>query len=231
MNDILLIAEKEDIIRAFTTMLSPAFNVVHVAMEQKGVEILKKDYGRIAAVLVELDLARKSGFIFSNYMQEYSSLSAIPLIAISDSYPDDEEMDCIEHGFFDLICEKSPKQLVYQRIKNAIRAKGSMSLIELEKMLKEFPSCIYLKDAEGRYVFSTQYWRHLETGDDSDWTIRGKTDLDIRKDKENAKKAIETDRRVFETGKGTDYIIEENEDGIAEYLQLIKRPVFDDTAR
>ena len=231
MNDILLIAEKGDIVRAFTTMLSPAFNVIHVTTEQDGVEVLKKDYVRIAAVLVELGLARKSGFIFSNYIQDYSSLSAIPIIAISDSYPEDGDMDCIEHGFFDLICEESPEQLVYQRIRNAIRAKDSMSLTEVEKMLRELPSCIFLKDAEGRYVFSTQYWHHLDTGNDPNWTIRGKTDLEIRRDKENAKKAMEADRRILETGKGTDYIIKENEDGVTEYLQLIKRPVFDDNGR
>lgn len=52
------------------------------------------------------------------------------------------------------------------------------------------PACIFLKDTEGRYVFSTQYWRHLNTGNDPNWTIRGKTDLEIRKDKDNATKEI-----------------------------------------
>ena len=231
MDDILLIAEKEDIVSSFTSMLSSAFNIDHVRTEQEGIEALKKGYERIAAVLVELNLARRSGFIFSNHIQDYSFLSSIPLIAISDSYPTDEDMDCIEHGFFDLICKKSPRQLVYQRIGNAIRAKDSMSLTEVEKMLRELPSCIYLKDAEGRYVFSTQYWHHLDTCNDPNWTIRGKTDLDVRRDRNNARKAMETDRRILETGKGIDYVIEENEDGVTEYLQLIKRPVFDEKGK
>ena len=231
MDDILLIAEKEDIVSSFTSMLSSAFNIDHVRTEQEGIEALKKGYERIAAVLVELNLARRSGFIFSNHIQDYSFLSSIPLIAISDSYPTDEDMDCIEHGFFDLICEESPRQLVYQRIGNAIRAKDSMSLTEVEKMLRELPSCIYLKDAEGRYIFSTQYWHHLDTCNDPNWTIRGKTDLDVRRDRNNARKAMETDRRILETGEGTDYVIEENEDGVTEYLQLIKRPVFDEKGK
>ena len=33
---------------------------------------------------------------------------------------------------------------------------------------------------------------------------------------------------ILRTGKGTNYIIEERADGISEYLELIKRPVFDD---
>ncbi|MBQ3280955.1 MAG: response regulator [Eubacterium sp.] len=231
MNDILLIAENKDIIRSFTDMLSPAYNVNSVNSEQEGIEVLKKDIGVIAAVLIELKLARKSGFIFSDQIQDRFSMSDIPLIAITGEYPADEDMDCIEHGFFDIISEFSPEPLVYQRIRNAIRAKGSLSLTEVEKMLRELPSCIFLKDSQGRYVFSTQYWRHLDTGGDPNWTIRGKTDMDIRKDKENAKKAMEADRRILETGKGTEYVIEENEDGIKEYLQLIKRPVFDEDGR
>ena len=39
---------------------------------------------------------------------------------------------------------------------------------------------------------------------------------------------MEADKRILETGVGTDYIIEENDDGVQEFLELIKRPVFDE---
>ena len=42
---------------------------------------------------------------------------------------------------------------------------------------------------------------------------------------------MEADKRILETGQGTDYIIEENEDGVREFLQLIKRPVYDDNGK
>jgi diguanylate cyclase (GGDEF)-like protein len=71
----------------------------------------------------------------------------------------------------------------------------------------------------------------LDTEGDPNWTIRGKTDLEIRKDKENARKAMEADRRILESGEGTEYVIEENEDGIQDFLQLIKRPVYDEDGR
>ncbi len=166
MNGILIISENEDILCAFTSMLSSDFAVCGVRSEAEGCARLKKDCGSIAAVLIELGLARRSGFGFSDWMKEFSSLSAIPVIAISDALPADTDMDCLDHGFFDLISMGMPRRLVYQRIGNAIRAKDSLSLTEVEKMLKQLPSCIFLKDAEGRYVFSTQYWRHLNTDND-----------------------------------------------------------------
>lgn len=231
MNGILLISDDPEVIESFTSMLSPEYTVFSKASEQEGLEVLRKDYGSISAVLIELNLARRSHFAFSSQMQDYSTLSPVPMIAISKEPPADADMDCIEHGFFDLITAISPRPLVLQRIGNAIRAKDSLSLREVEKMLKELPSCIFLKDTEDRYVFSTQYWRHLNTDNDPNWTIRGKTDLDIRKDKKNALKAMEADRHILETGEGAEYVIEENQDGITDYLQLIKRPVYDENGR
>lgn len=228
MNGILLIAEDQEIMETFTAMLSPAYTVYSAASAPEGLDTLKKEYRNISAVLIELALARKSGFYFSDQMLTYSSFSSIPMIAISDALPTSVDMDCLEHGYYDLITAIAPPQLVYKRIGNAIRAKDSLSLTEVEAMLKELPACIFMKDTECRYVFSTQYWNHLNTGGDPNWTIRGKTDLDIRKDKENARKAMEADRKILETGQGTEYVIEEDNDGVLDYLQLIKRPVFDE---
>lgn len=95
----------------------------------------------------------------------------------------------------------------------------------LERVLLEIPSCIFFKDTDCRYVFATHYWKHLNCDGDENWSIAGKTDLEIRKDKENAKKAYEADKHIIETGESTEYIIREETDGVVEYLQLIKRPV------
>ncbi|MBR4474641.1 MAG: diguanylate cyclase [Oscillospiraceae bacterium] len=227
MNGILLIASKPSIKDTFTAMLSPAFQVALADSEEEGLRILNDRHDEFVAVLIELALARQSGFAFANHMQGSSYFSLIPMIAISDELPVPEDMDCIEHGFFDLLTAYAPQPLVYKRINNAIRAKDSLSLSEVEKMLKELPSCIFLKDTEGKYVFSTQYWAHLNTSGDPNWTIRGKTDLEIRKDRLNALKAMDADRKILQTGVGTDYIIEENTAGKQEFLQLIKRPVYD----
>ena len=231
MNGILLIASKPSIVESFSAMLSPAFQVALAGSEEEGLRILEERHNDFVAVLIELALARKSGFAFAKHMNESSYFSLIPMIAISDELPVPEDMDCIEHGFFDLLTAYAPQPLVYKRINNAVRAKDSLSLHEVEKMLKELPSCIFLKDTEGKYVFSTQYWGHLNTSGDPNWTIRGKTDLEIRKDRLNALKAMDADRKILKTGVGTDYIIEENSTGKQEFLQLIKRPVYDENGK
>ena len=228
MNGILLIAEQPDIVKTFTGMLAPVYEVYCVGTPEAGMEILNAQHNAIVAVLVELAVARHSGFALSEWMKSFTSFSLIPMIAISDELPTSQDMDCIEHGYFDLITAYAPQPLVYKRIANAIRAKDSLSLVQLEKMLQQLPSCIFLKDTEGKYVFSTQIWHHLDTEGDPNWTIRGKTDLEIRKDKDNALKAMESDREIVRSGEGVNYILQEKADGLVEYLELIKRPVRDE---
>lgn len=98
----------------------------------------------------------------------------------------------------------------------------------MEKILKGLPSNIFFKDTECRYLFATHYWNHIEHDDSDEWTIRGKTDLEIRKDKDNAAKALEQDKKIIETGKGCNYIIEVRLDGNLEYLEIFKSPVRND---
>lgn len=101
----------------------------------------------------------------------------------------------------------------------------SLEYEDLVAILKEIPSCIFFKDTDCKYVFATHYWQHLnQTGEN--WTIEGKTDLEIRKNKANALKALEADKRILATGEMQDYVIREEIDGGKEqYLQLIKKPV------
>ena len=102
------------------------------------------------------------------------------------------------------------------------------SLAAFERIIKALPSCVYYKDTEGKYVFATHHWSHIEHGDDPNWSIKGKTDLDIRKNKENALLAMEQDRRILETGEGVSYVIQEKNGDRIEYLELVKNPVRDD---
>lgn len=207
--------------------LSNAFTVYTVDNEEDAYRFLIQRTANISAVLLDLDLARQSNFSFVDKISMDKLFTSIPVIALSPRLPNQKDVDCLKHGFTELLTPPNEWELLEKRIKNAIRAKDSLTFNEIVRMLQQLPSNIFLKDTEGKYVFATHYWRHL-THDDPNWTIRGKTDLDIRKDKHNAKIAMEADKKILTTGKGTDYIIEENYDGVQEFLQLIKRPTYDE---
>lgn len=225
---LMIILPPEGLADEFTNLLSSDFVLEIVHDEASGFQLLDDNYSDYAAILVDLTLTRSTDFLIIRRMSEDAIFASIPVIAISDHAPTPEDMDVFDRGFSELLTPPGIRQHVVNRINNAIRAKDSFTYSEMQKMLKQLPSNIYLKDAEGRYVFATQYWHHLHKDGEKHWTIRGKTDVDIRKDKQNALKAMETDREMLRTGKGTNYIIEENDDGIQEFLELIKRPVVDE---
>ena len=225
---VILIVPEGGLAEEFTELLSQDFEVLKVSDEEQGFRLLDDRLEEISAILIDLNLTRETDFKIIRKMNEDMIFAHVPVIAITDHSPEPEDLACLDNGFSELLSPPGLRQIIVKRINNAIRAKDSFTYSEMQKMLKQLPSNIYLKDAQGRYVFCTQYWHHLHQDGEKHWTIRGKTDVDIRKDKANAIKAMETDKIMLQTGKGTDYIIEENQDGIQEFLELVKRPVYDE---
>ena len=211
----------------FIEKLSNAFTVFTMDNEEDAYRFLIQRTANISAVLLDLDLARQSNFSFVDKISMDKLFTSIPVIALSPRLPNQKDIDCLKRGFSELLTPPNEWELLEKRINNAIRAKDSLTFNEIVRMLQQLPSNIFWKDTEGRYVFMTHYWRHIKQ-DDPHCTLRGKTDMDIRKDKHNAKIAMEADKKILTTGQGTDYVIEENYDGLQEFLQLIKRPTYDE---
>ncbi len=95
----------------------------------------------------------------------------------------------------------------------------------IRNMLRDIPTNLFIKDTECRYVYSEHYWDHLEKGEGGECDIFGKTDVEIRKDKKNAQRDYEEDKKIIATGRGCRYIIKENFDGKVDYLEIIKNPI------
>ncbi|SHL47388.1 diguanylate cyclase (GGDEF) domain-containing protein [Fibrobacter sp. UWT2] len=215
-------------LKKFRAMLSEEYPIIDVDSENEALQLVDKQHDNISAILFNVELCKQSGFWLQKKLNEDKRFVGIPNIAVSAVENSDDYIPCIEAGANEYFEPPFRKELIMLRINNTIRGKDSATFSEVEKILKELPSNIYLKDAEGKYVFATHYWHHLHTEGDPNWTIRGKTDIEIREDKENAKKAMESDKELLRTGKGTNYVIkEQGKDGV-EYLELIKRPVFDE---
>ena len=224
---ILVILPPDALATEFIEKLSNAFTVLTTTSEEEGYQTLIRSTTDISAVLLDLGLARQSNFSFVKKVSMDKLFTSIPVIALSPNLPNQEDIECLKHGFSELLTPPNEWELLEKRINNAIRAKDSLTFNEIVRMLQQLPSNIFWKDTEGRYVFMTHYWRHIKH-DDPHWTLRGKTDMEIRKDKHNAKIAMDADKRILATGQGTDYVIEENYEGVQEFLQLIKRPTYDE---
>ena len=190
------------------------------------VDYIEKESDDIASVIIykpsEIDNIKK----LLDYMNESNTvIFAIPALVMTTEKTMKDDETFLGDPVIDIFDINTSEELLINKIERASQFLNSVSFSEFANMLRVLPSLIYLKDARGRYVFSSQYWHHLEHYDDPDWTIRGKTDMEIRKDTENAKKAYESDLQMIKDGNGRSYIIEVNEDGQHEFLQIIKEPL------
>ncbi len=198
---------------------------------EKAVELLEAD-DTIIAALVDAPSRRSDVDRIIDYVTRRNGyIFAMPILMLSDRETAERDAAYLGGAVADCVGKPVVPAILRNRIERCVQMMNSVSFNEFSQMLKALPASIYLKDDKGRYVFSSQTWHHLDTGGDPNWTIRGKTDLDIRRDQDNARLAMESDERLLRTGKGISYIIEENEDGIQEFLQLIKEPLRDEKGR
>lgn len=190
-------------------------------------DILRHSEVDIQAILIHADQQediRKA----VEFTKDSRRLISIPILIYTAEESSADAFSCLGSDVIDCITKPFIREIVKNRLANAIAFTDSLTFYGIEKILKELPSNIFLKDNECRYVFATKYWHHLKKGDDPNWTIRGKIDPEIRKDKDNAIEAHKRDMEIIKTGKGMTYTIEINEDGIQEFLQIIKEPLFDE---
>ncbi len=226
MKKVLLLCDREDMDVAPIEAAFAGLGPVVVAPDvEKSIALLKEDTDFIA-VLVDRPSCRSGIERLINYVnQQNDYIFAMPIFMLSNRETLDSDPTYLGGAVVDCVGLPIYPAILRNRVERGIQLMNSVSFAEFARMLKALPANIYLKDNKGRYVFSSQTWHHLDTGGDPNWSIRGKTDLDIRRDKENARLAMETDQKLIRSGRGTSYIIEENEDGIQEFLQLIKEPI------
>ncbi|MCR5813930.1 MAG: GGDEF domain-containing protein [Desulfovibrio sp.] len=206
------------------------FQILSVDSEQKILALLLSSTAY--AIVEELSVAKDNHFNLAKALAKDDRHRSLPVLVFSWQAEDIAKAEaCLEAGFCDVLLPPLAPSLLAKRIHNAARSRESFTFSEIEAILRELPSNIYLKDREGKYVFCTQYWHHLKAQVSAHWTIRGKTDLEVRKDKANALKAMASDQRILTSGEGETYLIEETQNGLHEYLELIKRPTHDENGK
>ena len=229
MNSVLLLCdgtnERTDYL---TALIEKNYHIEYVSDVDAVIEDIRTRSEEIFAIIIDHPAGNPRARELVDYVQSANSyLFAIPVLVLTDPADRDADEDFLSDTVISAIEVGQSERSVNQAIRKANDTINTFSFQEFSRMLKALPSLIYLKDSKARYVFCSQYWHHLSHYDDKNWTITGKTDFEIRKDAANAKAAYDSDMHIIESGVGGSYIIEENDDGYQEFLQIIKEPVRD----
>ena len=208
------------------SIISEHYTIYDVTYEDEIIPLLEVNLGNVIAVMFNAELILDRKFRLIERLNDNKRFVMIPVLAAAYENNEDICVKCMEAGANEYFVPPFNRNVIPLRLNNAVRAKDSVTFHEMEMMLRELPSNIYLKDADGRYIFSAHYWHHLRASEPG-WTIRGKSEFDIQKDPAIAKKSYEADRKMIETKKGTSYILDLNTDGIREFIQVNKSPTYD----
>lgn len=188
------------------------------------ISLLKRD-PEIASILVDSPSRVPDTRALIDYVQRHNNdLYACSIILLTDRKTQEEDLNFLGGVVVDCLRKPLHPAILLNRLETARRLIHSVSFEDLSSLLNSLPSVIYLKDTEGRYIFSTRALHHLKVSTPEE--VRGRTDLQIRRDKANALRARAADRELMRTGESASYVIEETCGENPEYAQIIKAPVY-----
>lgn len=96
----------------------------------------------------------------------------------------------------------------------------------MQEIFRALPQTVFIKDTEGRYVFTTKVCDLVNAGPGG--TIVGKTDYEIQYDKELGMRYNKEDLEIVRTGKSTHTIDMLGVEGERHYIEVLKNPIYND---
>lgn len=185
--------------------------------------LLEKSFDDLSVIIIDNPSSKKYINDVLAYIKNRNNyMFSLPVLVLTDLENMDSDDKYLHNPVVDIIFFNDTEEIAVRRIENAVTLANSTSFDAFSEMLTVLPSLIYLKDRRGRYAFMSQKMHHLYSNVES---VRGKTDLEVRKDKHNAQLAMESDQEIIRTGVGKNYIIKEEDETGVEYLQVIKEPL------
>lgn len=120
MQKILVVDDAEMNRELLHELLTDEYLVETAADGEEALRRLEKDYSGMAALLLDLNMPRLSGFSVLETMGRRGWLRDVPVLIISSEYAPEVENQCFEMGVSDFIHKPFESSIVKNRVKNAI---------------------------------------------------------------------------------------------------------------
>lgn len=128
--DIALVVDDVDLNRLLLReLLSDSFTVEEAANGQEALDILKREYERVAIVILDVFMPIMTGHDLLAIIRSTPELEDIPVIMVTSA--DETEVESLEMGADDFVTKPLNPQTIFQRIKNVI-ARREIEQVRLE---------------------------------------------------------------------------------------------------
>ncbi len=121
--------------RALKVIYDSRYNLIEAEDGQEAIELLDKHGEEFDLVLLDINMPRKSGFDVLDYMRENNLLPQIPVIIITSSVDQEDELRAFTSGASEVIHKPFMPEIVLRRSENLIELYSSKKTMEKELIL------------------------------------------------------------------------------------------------
>ncbi|MDE7290806.1 MAG: EAL domain-containing protein [Treponemataceae bacterium] len=150
--DTVLIIEDDEINRGILgTFLQGKFNILEAENGKVGLDILDANYDKVSIILLDLLMPVMDGYEFLQRMGNDKRFNAIPVITLTSSTADPDQIRALKLGASDFISKPYNPHIIVNRIKAMVRLRRSFNMLSaaaVDKLTGVYSSQFFFTYAE-----------------------------------------------------------------------------------
>ena len=128
----ILIVEDNELNRAILCeILSDEYKVLEAENGQVALDILRECKDEIALILLDVMMPVMDGFMFLDQLKGDAQLSLIPVIVMTQSNSEEDEVAALSHGATDFVPKPYRPQVILHRVASIIKLRETAAIVNL----------------------------------------------------------------------------------------------------
>ena len=126
----ILIVEDNEINRAILCeILSSYYSVLEAENGQVGLDVLRQNRDSIALILLDVMMPVMDGYTFLDHVKGDAELSLIPVIVMTQSESEEDEVSALAHGATDYVPKPYRPQVILHRVASLIKLRETAAMV------------------------------------------------------------------------------------------------------
>ncbi|MGN1404799.1 MAG: EAL domain-containing protein [Erysipelotrichaceae bacterium] len=131
---ILLVEDNELNIEILANILEKEYHVLKACNGKEAIDILKDRTNKISLVMTDVNMPVMNGYELLDYLKSDDELSLIPVIVMTQSDSQEEELAALSHGANDFLPKPYRPSIILHRTKNLINFRETAAIVnDLQK--------------------------------------------------------------------------------------------------
>ena len=110
-------------------ILKEKYTVLQAENGKEALDTLKKNKEEISLILLDINMPVMDGYTFLNIIKEDAELALIPVIVMTQSDSEDDEVSALEHGATDFVPKPYRPRVILNRVESLIKLRETSAVV------------------------------------------------------------------------------------------------------